>query len=63
MARYKVISRTQRDGQWIDIPDDAVDVTVQPLPRQGRVRITYLKPVVELTPETDSPAARQRYVD
>ncbi|PSP57101.1 hypothetical protein BRC82_00675 [Halobacteriales archaeon QS_1_67_19] len=63
MTSYKVISRTQRDGQWIDIPDNAVDVTIQPLPRQGFVRITYLKPVAELTPETDSTQTRQRYVE
>jgi hypothetical protein len=63
MANYKVVSRTQRDGQWINIPNDAVDVTVQPLPQQGCVRITYLKPVVELTPQSDPGRARQRYVE
>jgi hypothetical protein len=63
MTSYKIVSRTQRDGQWIDIPDDAVDVTVQPLPQRGYVRVTYLKPIVELTPEAESPPARQRYVE
>lgn len=63
MSSYKVVSRTQRDGQWIDIPDDAVDVTVQPLPWQGYVRITYLKPVAELTLEPDPTPASRRYVE
>lgn len=63
MASYKVVSRLQYDGQWIDIPDDAVDVTVQPTAQQGTVRVTYLKPVAELTPGSDSARARQRYVE
>jgi hypothetical protein len=63
MPSYKVVSRTQRNGQWIDIPDEAVDVTVQPLPQQGYVRITYLKPIAELTPEAESAPSQKRYVE
>lgn len=63
MTSYKVVSRLQHDGQWIDIPDDAVDVTVQPMAQKGTVRITYLKPVAELTLNSDSAPARQRYVE
>lgn len=62
MPNYKVISRVQRDGDWIGIPDDAVDVTVQPLPQQY-VRVTYLKPVTELTVDGESAPRRRRYVE
>ena len=45
---YRVVSQIRRDGDFLDVPSDAHDVTVEPLGRPGLVRVTYLSPVREI---------------
>jgi hypothetical protein len=50
MSSYRVVSELKYHGQTIDIPEGARDVSVEPLPQQAAVRVTYLREVHELTP-------------
>ena len=55
MTEFRRISQQTPPGQPLDIPDSARDVTVESLPTDGRVRVSYLIPVrkVEFASETD----------
>jgi hypothetical protein len=62
---YRVVSEVRSDGDLLDVPTDAQDLTVEPLGHPGMVRVTYLKPVREIAftdggadadPGTDRPA-------
>lgn len=54
-VEQRQIERTSRDfrrvteitynGQCLNVPDDAIDVTVQPLAQYGVIRVTYLQPL------------------
>lgn len=46
---YRVVSELKYHGETVDIPDCAQDVSVEPLPRHGAVRVTYLREIHELT--------------
>ena len=46
----------------MDIPDEAVEVTVEPLARAGQVRVTYLKPTREVAVDGGEPEPR-KYID
>jgi hypothetical protein len=59
---YRVVSEVRADGEWMDIPDEAVEVTVEPLARAGQVRITYLKPTREVAVDGGEPEPR-KYID
>ena len=48
MTNYKVVSELRTHGQLIDIPEQAHNVTVEPGPRGGLVRVTYLKHLKEI---------------
>lgn len=48
-ASYRVVSELKYHGETVDIPDGARDVSVEPLPRHGAVRVTYLREIHELT--------------
>lgn len=60
MPNYRLVSELRRDGQWIDVPDDAVDLKVEPLPRAGVARVTYLRPIWEV--EIDQTEPDRTYV-
>lgn len=47
-SSYRVVSELRYHGETIDIPEGARDVSVEPLPRQGAVRVTYLREIHEL---------------
>lgn len=49
VASYRVVSELRYHGETVDIPDGARDVSVEPLPQYGAVRITYLREIHELT--------------
>lgn len=51
---YLVVSELKRHGEQVHIPDDAVNVTVQPLGQRGVTRVTYLTPLRELRFDGDS---------
>jgi hypothetical protein len=56
---YRVVSEVRGNGQWVDIPDAARNVTVEPVSKNGQVRVTYLKPMEEVAlgeSETEQPA-------
>lgn len=55
MKHYKVVSELRTHGQLIDIPDRARNVTVEPGPRDGLVRVTYLKNMTEIPFQSESP--------
>lgn len=46
---YRVVSELKYHGQTVDIPERARDVSVEPLPQHGAVRVTYLQEIHELT--------------
>lgn len=48
-TNYRVVSEVRSNGDLLDVPSDAEDVSIEPLDRPGAVRITYLKPVREIT--------------
>lgn len=50
---YRVVSEIRRHGDWVDIPDRADNVTVQPLGADGRVRVSYLMPTQSVEFESD----------
>lgn len=60
---YRVVSEVRTDGEWVDIPETASNVTVEPLTTAGHVRITYLKPTQEVAVETDEDEEPRRYID
>jgi hypothetical protein len=63
-SSYRVVSEVRSNGQWVDIPDAARNVTVEPLSEKGRVRITYLKPAENVSVgEQEDTSSRQTYVD
>jgi hypothetical protein len=43
-TNFRVVSQVRTDGDLLDVPPDAHDVTIEPLDRPGVVRVTYLKP-------------------
>lgn len=43
MPNYQVVSEVARQGQWLDIPDSAVGVSVLPLDERGNARVLYLE--------------------
>lgn len=45
---YRVVSEVRRDGDFLNVPSNAHDITVQPLGQPGLVRVTYLTPVREI---------------
>lgn len=57
---YRVVSEITHHGQCVAVPDDAVDVTVEPLPRPGAARVTYLQPLRDVRFEDDG--AQRDYV-
>jgi hypothetical protein len=60
---YRVVSEVRTDGEWVDIPEMASNVTVEPLATAGHVRVTYLKPTQEVAVETDEDEEPRRYID
>lgn len=48
VGNYRVVSTVAYDGSSIDIPDDAVDVRVEPLAQYGATRVTYRQPLREV---------------
>lgn len=46
---YRVVSELKYHGETVDIPEGARDVSVEPLPQQGAVRVTYLREIHELS--------------
>lgn len=53
-ANYMVVSEIKHHGERMAIPDDARNVTVQPLGLDGSARVTYLTPLTELRVNEDS---------
>ncbi|QLG27852.1 hypothetical protein HUG10_09930 [Halorarum halophilum] len=45
---YRVVSEVRSNGDLLDVPSDAHDVTIEPLGQPGLVRVTYLSPVREI---------------
>lgn len=60
---YRVVSEVRTDGEWVDIPDEASNVTVEPLARAGHVRVTYLRPTREVVVDADDDTEPRRYID
>lgn len=42
---FRYVTEITYNGQCLNVPDDAIDVTVQPLARYGVTRVTYLQPL------------------
>ncbi|QLG61417.1 hypothetical protein [Halorarum salinum] len=62
-SSYRVVSEVRADGDLLDVPSGARDVTVEPLGRPGMVRVTYLKPVREIAiTGSDDDADRPSYL-
>jgi hypothetical protein len=59
--RYKVVSEVRQAGDWVDIPDSASNVNVQPVDVNGTVRVTYLEPVKDVA--LDSETKSETYID
>ncbi|WP_313694306.1 hypothetical protein [Halorarum halobium] len=54
---YRIVSEVRSNGDLLDVPTDAHDVTIEPLNRPGVVRVTYLKPVREIAITADEDAS------
>lgn len=64
MARsYRVVSEVRTDGEWVDIPDEAEDVSVEPLATAGHVRVTYLKPTRSVAVDGGDEQEPRKYID
>lgn len=60
---YRVVSEIRSNGDLLDVPSDAEDVSIEPLGRPGMVRVTYLKPVREIAiTGSDDDADRPSYL-
>lgn len=57
---FKAVSEIVYSGQCVDVPDDAVDVTVEPLARPGVARVTYLQRLREVPFDDDR--REQQYI-
>jgi len=60
MTNYKVVSELRTHGQLIDIPERAENVTVEPAPQDGFVRVTYLEHMTEIPVGREEPAQEPR---
>jgi len=60
---YRVVSEVRADGEWVDIPDEASNVSVEPLATAGRVRVTYLKPTHEVAVDGGEEREPRKYID
>lgn len=57
MGRYFVVSVRKRCGEHVDVPDEALGVSVVPGDRPGVLQVTYLTPVRRIAIE---PPCRDR---
>lgn len=57
-TNYRVVSEIRYNGDCVAVPDDAIDVTVEPLAREGAARVTYLQRLRDV-PFTDGSAERE----
>ncbi len=59
-ANYRVVSEITYNGQCVAVPDDAIDVTVEPLASPGAARVTYLQRLRDVCFDDDG--AEQEYI-
>lgn len=62
MTDFRRISKRKPPGQQLEIPDSARDVTVESLPADGGVRVSYLLPVQTVKFASDTDDAPRTYV-
>ena len=60
MANFRIVSEITYSGQHINVPDDAIDVTVEPLAGCGATRVTYLQRLTDVPFENGQD--RERYI-
>ena len=61
MGNFRIVSEISYSGQQINVPDDAIDVTVQPLAGYGATRVTYLQRLTEVPFQSDRDSERYIY--
>jgi len=60
---YRVVSEIRTDGEWVAIPEEASNVSVEPLATAGHVRVTYLKPTQEVAVDGGEELEPRKYID
>ena len=60
VGNYRVVSEISYLGRPIEVPNDAVDVRVQPLAQFGATRVTYRQPLREV--KFDDGRSGQTYI-
>ncbi|ACV47206.1 MULTISPECIES: hypothetical protein [Halomicrobium] len=60
---YRIVSEVRTDGEQVDIPDEASNVSVEPLATAGHVRVTYLKPTQRIAVDGGDETEPRRYID
>lgn len=55
MGRYVVVSERKRCGELVDVPEDALAVSVSPAEPPDELQVTYLTPVRRIAIEPARP--------
>ncbi len=61
MGNFRIVSEISYSGQHINVPNDAIDVTVQPLAGYGATRVTYLQRLTEVPFQGERDSERYIY--
>lgn len=62
MTDLRRVSKQKPPGTPLEIPDSAIDVTVESVPTDGAVRVSYLLPVQTVEFASEDHGASRTYV-